>query len=132
MFFGNLDARRDRDHARDYVEGMWQILEQDELDDYVLATEKEYSVCEFVECAFQSIDVGIECCGTGESEMGVDAAIGTVRVLVEPRYYRFVKVDHLLGDSGKARKALGWQPSISFVALVVEIVTADQPPWSIM
>jgi GDPmannose 4,6-dehydratase len=126
MFLGNLDARRDWGHARDYVEGMWRILQQDEPDDYVLATGKAYSVRDFVERAFHNIGVDIEWRGTDETEIGVDAATGTIRIRVDPRYFRPAEVDHLLGDAGKARKVLGWEPSIGFDDLVAEMVAADR------
>ncbi|MBT5110266.1 MAG: GDP-mannose 4,6-dehydratase [Rhodospirillaceae bacterium] len=126
VFLGNLDARRDWGHARDYVEGMWRILQQDEPGDFVLATGKAYSVRDFVEIAFGNIGVGIEWCGTGDSECGVDSATGTVRVRVDPRYYRPAEVDHLVGDASKARKILGWKPTIKFDALVSEMVAADR------
>jgi GDPmannose 4,6-dehydratase len=126
VFLGNLDARRDWGHARDYVEGMWRILQQDEPGDFVLATGKAYSVRDFVDIAFNNIGVGIEWRGTGDSEVGVDGATGTVRVRVDPRYYRPAEVDHLVGDAGKARKILGWKPTIGFDALVAEMVAADK------
>ena len=126
VFLGNLDARRDWGHARDYVEGMWRILQQDEPGDYVLATGTAYSVRDFVEIAFGNIGVGIEWRGTGDSECGVDGATGAVRVRVDPRYYRPAEVDHLVGDASKARKVLGWKPTIGFDALVGEMVAADR------
>ena len=126
IFLGNLDARRDWGHARDYVEGMWRILQQDAPDDYVLATGEAHSVREFVDLAFSAIGVALEWRGVGESEYAIDAASGKVRVRVDPRYYRPTEVDHLLGDATKARDVLGWKPTIGFDALVREMVSADR------
>ena len=125
LFLGNLDAKRDWGHARDYVEGMWRILQQDEPDDYVLATGEMHSVREFVEHAFAQVDIRIAWRGKGADEKGVDAATGRVLVKVDPRYFRPTEVDLLIGDPSKARTKLGWRHTISFETLVAEMVAAD-------
>ncbi|HEY7297668.1 MAG TPA: GDP-mannose 4,6-dehydratase [Xanthobacteraceae bacterium] len=125
LFLGNLDARRDWGHARDYVEGMWRILQQPEPDDYVLATGDTHSVREFVEVAFAQIGIRIAWKGKGIEEEGVDAASGRVLVKVDARYFRPTEVDLLLGDPSKAREKLGWQHKVSFEELVAEMVAAD-------
>jgi GDPmannose 4,6-dehydratase len=125
LFLGNLDAKRDWGHAREYVEGMWRILQQPEPDDYVLATGEIHSVREFVEKAFAQIDVPIAWEGVGVEEKGLDAKSGRVLVQVDPRYFRPTEVDLLVGDPSKARSKLGWQHKISFEQLVAEMVAAD-------
>jgi len=125
LYLGNLEARRDWGHARDYVDGMWRILQQDSPDDYVLATGESHSVREFVEHAFAEIAMPIAWSGAGLEETGRDAN-GTVRVRIDPRYFRPTEVDHLLGDAAKARRVLGWRPKVSFAELVREMVAADR------
>ena len=125
LYLGNLDARRDWGHARDYVEGMWRILQQSEPDDYVLATGEAHSVREFVEIAFGKIGRQIEWKGKGVDEEGVDARTGKVLVAVDPRYFRPTEVDFLLGDASKARRKLGWAPKVTFTELVDEMITSD-------
>jgi len=125
LFLGNLGAKRDWGHARDYVEGMWRILQQPEPDDYVLATGETHSVREFVEKAFAQIGVRIAWEGVGIEEKGLDARSGRVLVQVDPRYFRPTEVDLLVGDPSKARSKLGWQHSVSFEQLVAEMVAAD-------
>ena len=125
LFLGNLDARRDWGHARDYVEGMWQILQQPQPDDYVLATGETHSVREFVEKAFQQTGVHIVWEGAGVEEKGLDAASGRILVEVDPGYFRPTEVDFLVGDPSKARSRLGWQHRVSFEQLVAEMVAAD-------
>jgi GDPmannose 4,6-dehydratase len=125
LYLGNLDALRDWGHARDYVEGMWLMLQQDQPDDYVLATGETHSVREFVEKAFACIGRRIEWRGKGIAEQGVDAGTGRVLVKIDPRYFRPTEVDLLLGDPTKARTKLGWRHKISFDALVQEMVEAD-------
>jgi GDPmannose 4,6-dehydratase len=125
LFLGNLDAKRDWGHARDYVEGMWQILQYPEPDDYVLATGEAHSVREFVEKAFAQTGIHIEWTGLGVDETGIDARSGRVLVKVDPRYFRPTEVDLLVGDASKARAKLGWQPRVSFDELVAEMVAAD-------
>jgi GDPmannose 4,6-dehydratase len=125
LFLGNLDARRDWGHARDYVEGMWRILQQPEPDDYVLATGDTHSVREFVELAFAQIGTRIAWKGEGLDEEGFDTASGRILVKVDPRYFRPTEVDLLIGDPSKAREKLGWQHKVSFEELVAEMVAAD-------
>ena len=125
LFLGNLDAVRDWGHARDFVEGMWLILQQDKPDDYVLATGEAHSVREFVEKAFAHVGRTIVWRGSGVEEVGIDKATGGVLVEVNSRYFRPTEVDTLLGDSSKARAKLGWRPRTSFDDLVVEMVKAD-------
>ena len=125
LFLGNLDAKRDWGHARDYVEGMWRILQHPEPDDYVLATGEMHSVREFVEKAFAQIGIRIMWQGVGADEEGVEAGSGRVLVKVDPRYFRPTEVDLLIGDASKARAKLGWRHRVSFDELVAEMVAAD-------
>jgi len=125
LFLGNLEAKRDWGHARDYVDGMWRILQQAEPDDYVLATGETHSVREFVERAFERIDRRIDWRGSGVEEQGLDAKTGDVLVEIDPRYFRPTEVDYLLGDPAKARDKLGWQHTTPFADLVAEMVEAD-------
>jgi GDPmannose 4,6-dehydratase len=126
LFLGNLDARRDWGHARDFVEGMWLILQQDMPDDYVLATGESHSVREFVEKAFSHIGRTIVWRGNGVEEKGVDKSTGQVLVEVDPHYFRPTEVDALLGDPSKARAKLGWRHKTSFDTLVADMVQADR------
>lgn len=125
LYIGNLDARRDWGHARDYVEGMWRILQQPEPDDYVLATGEMHSVRELIECAFSVVDRRIEWRGRDAGETGLDAATGRVLVEVDPRYFRPTEVDLLIGDPTKAREKLGWSHQVSFERLITEMVESD-------
>ncbi len=125
VYLGNLDARRDWGHARDYVEGMWRILQRGKPGDYVLATGKSHSVREFVEKAFAHIGRTIVWRGSGAAEQGIDQATGQVLVEIDPRYFRPTEVDSLLGDPSKARTELGWSHKTSFDALVADMVAAD-------
>ena len=125
LFIGNLDAERDWGHARDYVEGMWMMLQQKEPDDYVLATGECHSVREFVERAFAVVGRRIRWRGKGKDEVGLDEANGKVLVEVDPRYFRPTEVDILRGDAAKARVKLGWQHRVGFDDLVNELVTSD-------
>jgi GDPmannose 4,6-dehydratase len=126
LYLGNLDARRDWGHARDYVEGMWRILQHEKPDDFVLATGEAHSVRQFVEQAFTHIGVQIQWQGQGVKEQGIDAASGRVRVEIDPRYFRPAEVNYLCGDAGKAREHLGWRHTVSFEQLVREMVEADR------
>ncbi|MGE0096338.1 MAG: GDP-mannose 4,6-dehydratase [Alphaproteobacteria bacterium] len=125
LYLGNIDAKRDWGHARDYVEGMWRILQQDVPDDYVLATGETHTVREFVERAFGCIGRRIEWSGKGADEKGRCARSGNVLVAVDPIYFRPTEVDLLLGDPAKARNKLGWEHKTSFEHLVAEMVEAD-------
>ena len=125
LFLGNLDAERDWGHARDFVEGMWLMLQQPTPDDYVLATGEKHSVREFAELAFAEIGRRIVWRGAGADEKGIDAASGETLVEIDRRYFRPTEVDMLLGDSAKARARLGWQHKTPFPALVKEMVASD-------
>jgi GDPmannose 4,6-dehydratase len=125
LYLGNLDAKRDWGHARDYAEGMWRIVQHPEPDDFVLATGEAHSVREFVELAFSHVGRRIEWSGAGTAERGIDARTGKVLIEVDPRYFRPTEVEFLLGDATKARRALGWRHRTSFPALVREMVDAD-------
>jgi GDPmannose 4,6-dehydratase len=124
LYLGNLNAMRDWGHARDYVEAQWLILQQERPDDYVIATGEQHSVREFVEAACQRLDMSVSWKGEGEAEKGYDQH-GRCIIAVDARYFRPTEVDTLLGDSTKARAALGWRPRVSFEELVTEMVTAD-------
>jgi GDPmannose 4,6-dehydratase len=125
LYLGNLDAKRDWGHARDYVRGMWLMLQQDSPDDFVLATGVTNTVRHFVECAFKALDITIEWVGDGLEEVGIDSTTNKVLVRIDPKYFRPTEVDLLLGDSSKARKKLGWEPKTLFHELVEEMVAAD-------
>lgn len=125
LYLGNLDAKRDWGHARDFVEGMWRILQQEQPGDYVLATGENHSVREFVELALAGIGRKIEWHGTGVDETGVDIASGQVLVRVDSRYFRPAEVDELLGDPSKATRMLGWKHTTTFQELVQEMLQAD-------
>ena len=125
LYLGNLDAKRDWGHAKDYVEGMWRILQQDKPQDYVLAMNETHTVREFVELAFAELGYELEWQGTGVDEKGIDKNTGRVLVEVDPRYFRPAEVELLWGDSTKARTELGWEPKYSFMDLVKEMVQSD-------
>jgi len=125
IWLGNLDAKRDWGHARDYVEGMWRILQQDEGDDYVLATGETHPVREFVELAFGHVGRSIAWEGEGVEEVGRDAKTGQELVRIDPRYFRPTEVDLLIGDPTKAKEKLGWTATTTFTELVAEMVAHD-------
>ncbi|MBR0810918.1 GDP-mannose 4,6-dehydratase [Bradyrhizobium diazoefficiens] len=125
LYLGNLEAKRDWGHARDYVEGMHLILQADKPDDFVLATGEMHSVREMVELAFAQIGRRIEWRGVGVEETGVDAGSGKTVVRIDPTYFRPTEVDLLVGDASKARTELGWKPKRSFVQLVEEMMASD-------
>jgi GDPmannose 4,6-dehydratase len=125
LYLGNLEARRDWGHARDYVEGMHAILQADSPDDFVLATGETRSVREFVELAFSEVGRTIEWRGKGVEETGVDKKSRKSVVRVDPTYFRPTEVDLLIGDSGKARERLGWKPKTSFAQLIKDMVASD-------
>jgi len=126
LYLGNLDAKRDWGHARDYVEGMWRMLQQDEPDDYVLATGETHMVREFVELAFKEIGVTLEWKGKDVEEKGYCTKTGKVLVAIDPRYFRPTEVDLLIGDPSKAYAKLGWKHTITFPQLVAEMVAHDR------
>ncbi|WEK48989.1 MAG: GDP-mannose 4,6-dehydratase [Candidatus Kaistia colombiensis] len=125
IHLGNLDARRDWGHARDYVEGMWRIVQQPKADDFVLATGETHTVREFVERAFGEIGRSIDWCGEGVAEKGRDAHSGATLIEIDPRYFRPTEVDLLLGDPTKARQQLGWTHKASFQDLIADMVQSD-------
>eukprot|EP00005_Dracoamoeba_jomungandri_P014692 CAMPEP_0174262590 /NCGR_PEP_ID=MMETSP0439-20130205/13746_1 /TAXON_ID=0 /ORGANISM="Stereomyxa ramosa, Strain Chinc5" /LENGTH=266 /DNA_ID=CAMNT_0015347365 /DNA_START=165 /DNA_END=962 /DNA_ORIENTATION=+ len=125
IYLGNLDAKRDWGHAKDYVEGMWLMLQAEEPDDFVLSTGETHTVREFVEKAF--ICIGEEICweGEGVNEVGKDKNSGKIRILIDEKYFRPTEVDLLLGDPTKAKEKLGWTAKVSFDDLVKEMVAED-------
>ena len=126
LYIGNLSSLRDWGHARDFVEAMWLMLQQDQPDDYVIATGEQHSVREFIEAAAGELDMDIEWQGSGLDEVGVDRNSGREIIAVDPRYFRPTEVDTLLGDPSKARKVLGWEAKTSFAELVKEMVAFDR------
>jgi len=125
LYLGNMDARRDWGHAKDYVEAQWLMLQQDTPDDYVIATGVQYSVRDCVQLAAAKLGMRIEFRGEGLGEEGVDVATGKVLVRVDPRYFRPAEVETLLGDASKAKAQLGWTPKITFDELIAEMVQSD-------
>ena len=125
LHLGNLDARRDWGHARDYVRAQWLMLQQPEPEDYVVATGQQHAVRDFVVTAGRLLGMDIEWRGQGVEEVGVDRSSGRAIVRVDPRYFRPTEVDALLGDPSKIRDKLGWQPEVTFDALVREMIEAD-------
>ena len=126
VYLGNLDAKRDWGHARDYALGMWMMLQQDTPDDYVLATGETHSVREFVELAFAEAGFTLTWSGSGVDECGIDAATGRVLVAIDPRYFRPTEVDLLIGNPSKAKAKLGWSHKTGFRDLVAEMVASDR------
>ncbi|CAN5556696.1 GDP-mannose 4,6-dehydratase [soil metagenome] len=125
LYLGNMDAKRDWGHARDYVEGMWRILQQETPDDYVLATGETRTVREFVELAFREVDIEIVWSGEGVDELGRCAKTGRELVKVDPRYFRPTEVDILIGNPAKAKEKLGWTATVKLPELVAEMVRSD-------
>jgi GDPmannose 4,6-dehydratase len=125
LYLGNLDAKRDWGHARDYVDGMWRILQQPVAEDFVLATGTTRSVREFVEAAFSRVGRRIEWRGKGKDEVGLDAKSGTTLIRIDERYYRPTEVDLLLGDPSKAKSKLDWEATTTFATMVQEMVDTD-------
>ena len=125
IFLGNLDAERDWGHAKDYVEGMWLMLQQKEADDFVLATGCKISVKQFVEMSFSELGIKLEWKGTGLEEKGINTANGKVVVEIDPKYFKPTEVEELVGDYSKAKAKLGWEPKISINQLVKEMVLSD-------
>ncbi len=125
IYLGNLDAKRDWGHARDHVEAQWMMLQQDEADDYVIATGEQHSVREFVSAAARELGMDIEWQGGGNKETGTDRKTGKCIIAVDPAYFRPTEVESLLGDATKAKEKLGWEPKITFAELVREMVAED-------
>ena len=125
LWLGNLNSKRDWGHAKDYVEGMWKILQYKQPDDFVLATGKTSSVREFCEIAFKKLGIDIVWKGKGIDEVGIDNNTGKIIIRVDKRYFRPTEVDFLLGDSTKAHRELDWKPKYDLQALVEEMVEAD-------
>jgi GDPmannose 4,6-dehydratase len=134
LYLGNLDAQRDWGHARDYVEGMWRIMQHDRADDFVLATGRTTAIRDFVRMAFREVGVDLEFRGSGPAEVGVVAAtthahyhfaVGQEVVAIDPRYFRPAEVDLLIGDATKARTLLGWEPKYNLEEMVAEMVASD-------
>jgi len=122
LYLGNLNAKRDWGHAKDFVEGMWMILQHKKPDDFVLATSKAYSVRDFVELAFSFVDISIKWSGTGVNEVGRNSKNGETLIKIDSKYFRPAEVDYLRGDYKKANKILGWKPKVSFKELVKEMI----------
>ena len=125
LYLGNLDASRDWGDARDFVEGMWMMMQHETAENFVLATGENHTVREFAENAFAALDITLEWQGSGVDEQGIDAETGNIIIQVDPRYFRPTEVDYLCGDATKARDKLGWEPKITFTQLVTDMVAAD-------
>jgi GDPmannose 4,6-dehydratase len=127
LVMGNINSLRDWGHAKDYVEGMWRMLQAEEPDDYILSTCEYHSVREFIEKTFALKGFNIKWKGEGVDEIGYDSITGRELIFISEKYFRPAEVDELLGDSTKARTKLGWKPQYSFDQLVEEMVEADCP-----
>ncbi|MCB9189195.1 MAG: GDP-mannose 4,6-dehydratase [Flavobacteriales bacterium] len=125
LFLGNLDAKRDWGHAKDYIKGMWLMLQQDEAEDYVLATGETYTVRHFVDLAFGEVGINVKWEGSGIDEVGINAETGETLVKVDPKYFRPTEVDLLIGDPTKAKTKLGWKHEYDLKALVHDMVSSD-------
>jgi GDPmannose 4,6-dehydratase len=130
LYLGNLDAERDWGHAKDYVEGMWMMMQQDKPDDFVLATGRKISVRTFVDWAFNEASIKLRWEGKGEKERGIDTLTGKTLVEIDPKYFRPAEVDLLVGDASKAEKVLGWKPKYTVEQLCREMVAADLKTFS--
>jgi len=125
LFLGNLDAERDWGHAKDYVEGMWLMMQEQQADDFVLATGKKISVKQFVELSFKEVGISLEWKGKGIHEKGINKATGDTLIEIDAKYFRPTEVDLLIGDASKANKKLGWKPKITIEEMVKEMVASD-------
>jgi GDPmannose 4,6-dehydratase len=125
LVMGNLDSKRDWGYAPEYTDAMWRILQQDQPDDYVCATNETHTVREFIERTFRQLDMELEFQGEGVNEVGIEKATGTVRVKIDPRYFRPTEVDLLIGDYEKSKRAFGWEPQVRFAQLVDIMTAAD-------
>ncbi len=125
LYLGNIDSKRDWGFAKDYVEGMWMMLQRDKADDFVLATGETHTVREFVELTFKELGMEIEWKGSGVDEKGIDKATGKILIEIDPRYFRPTEVDLLLGDASKAEREIGWKPKTKFYELVSMMTKAD-------
>jgi GDPmannose 4,6-dehydratase len=125
VYLGNLDAKRDWGHASDFVEGMWRMLQQEEPEDFVLATGVTTTIREFTERAFAEVGITLEWSGNGVDETGRDAKSGNILVSIDPTYFRPTEVDLLIGDASKAREKLGWQPTCNLQQMIEEMIKAD-------
>lgn len=126
LYLGNLDAKRDWGHAKDFVEAMWLMLQQETPQDYVIATGEQYSVRQFVQAAAPHFNMDIDWQGSGLDEVGIDRRTGKTVIRIDPKYFRPTEVETLLGDSSKARKELGWNPKYTFQDLVVEMCREEK------
>lgn len=125
LYMGNLDAKRDWGHARDYVEGMWMMLQQPKPDDFVMATGESHSVREFIELSFAEVGTTIEWRGSGIEEQGINSETGDTLIKVDPDYFRPTDVNELCGDYSKAKRILNWSPKVTFRELITEMVQSD-------
>jgi GDPmannose 4,6-dehydratase len=125
LFMGNIDSERDWGHAKDYVEGMWRMLQQNEADDFVLATGIKITVREFINMAFKEVGINLTWEGTAEQEKGIDTSSGKVIIEIDPKYYRPAEVELLVGDASKAKAKLGWEPKYTVQTLCKEMVLSD-------
>jgi len=125
LYLGNLEAKRDWGYAKDYVEGMWMMLQQDEPDDYVLATNETHTVREFIEVCAKQLGFDLQWRGEGLEEEGIDAKTGNVIIRIDPAYFRPAEVDLLIGDYAKAKSKMGWEPTVTFAGLAKLMVEAD-------
>ena len=125
LYLGNINAKRDWGHAKDYVEGMWKMLQQDKPEDYVLATGKTSTIREFCELAFKELNIEIKWKGSGANEVGIDRLSGKEIIAIDSNYYRPTEVDLLVGDASKAKKLLHWKPKYNLISLVSEMISSD-------
>lgn len=125
IYLGNIDAKRDWGHAKDYVEGMWLMLQQETPEDYVLATGETTSVRDFITMAFNEVGIKMKWEGTGVDEKGINAETGDILIEIDPNYFRPTEVDLLIGDASKAFNNLGWKPKHNLQDLVKDMVQSD-------